>query len=65
MHDAYVYLAPRERLKKYRQLAAIARKDAAEANAGERESYLRLAEQWDTLAARLEGQMKTKDADQG
>jgi hypothetical protein len=62
MHDAYVYLAPRERLKKYRQLAAIARKDAAEAKAGARESYLLLAEQWEVLASRLESQLNPKMA---
>ncbi len=51
----YSDLPPSERVRKYRELAEAARKDAATAKTFQgREHYLAIAGHWDRLAADLE-----------
>jgi hypothetical protein len=47
-------LPPRERAKRYRQIAAAMRRDAERATPEARAPYLVLAEQWDKLAEEAE-----------
>ena len=47
-------LPPSERIQRYRELAAAARKEAAGTTGYHRESYLTLADDWDRLASTLE-----------
>ena len=49
--DELSTLSSEERVKRYRELASRARRDAANATGTTRGSYLALAAQWDTLAA--------------
>jgi hypothetical protein len=51
-------LAPRERAKRYRQLAQDAEKLAGQSKDRIRESYLIMAEQWRKLADEVEGDLK-------
>jgi len=51
MSDEFLHLPPRERIKHYLDLAADARAEAQRAKAPARETYLRMAEQWEKLAA--------------
>jgi len=49
----FMHLPPRERLKQYLTLAEDARAEANRAKGPARETYLRIAGQWERLAARL------------
>ncbi len=51
-------LLPPDRAKRYRVLAEDARREAARAPARAREAYLRIAEQWDPLAAEIESKIR-------
>jgi len=46
-------LPPQERMQRYLDLAADARREAARAPGAARQSYLLFAEQWEKLAATL------------
>ena len=49
----YSDLPPAKRLQLYRQLSADARKEAETATGTVRECYIRIAENWERLAAQL------------
>ena len=51
-------LPPKERAKRYRQLAQDAEKLAGQSKGGIRESYLIMAEQWRKLADEVEAEQK-------
>ena len=52
-------LQPALRAKRYRELAAQARRIAIVASDGAKESYVMLAQQWDALASRLEADIQS------
>jgi hypothetical protein len=54
----YSELAPRERVKRYRELAREAEKMAANSRNSVRESYLVMADQWRKLADEVEASCK-------
>jgi hypothetical protein len=57
MADDISYLPPKERSKRYRELAADARREATAATEGAvRESYLIIAGQFDRLASVADGE---------
>ena len=56
--DSISHLPANERAKRYRQLAADARREAAEATAGVRESHLIIAAQFDHLALLADADIK-------
>ena len=54
----YSELAPRERAKRYRELAREAEKMAANSRNSVRQSYLVMADQWRKLADEVEADCK-------
>jgi hypothetical protein len=53
-------MPPVERAKRYRQFAADARGEAANATGPAKKSYVIIAEHWDKLAADLEASINPK-----
>lgn len=52
----FSHLPPKERVKRYRELALDARREAANSKGAARQSYLIIAEQWEKLAADAEAE---------
>jgi len=52
----FSHLPPKERAKRYRELAQDARREAASSKGAANKSYLIIAEQWEKLAADAEAE---------